>query len=146
MMILNSLHNFMVPDLNLQQLKLHLNILSSNLPQSSIAYDLSSIVEFIKTLSPIQKALIPQVHCLVLLILVMPATNATSERSFSALRSVKTFLRTTMTQLRLNNSMILFVHSNLTDKINLVELHVGNEFIRGSEHRQTLFGKFMLTN
>ena len=84
-------------DLNLQQLKLHLNILSSNLPQSSIAYDLSSIVEFIKKLSPIQKALIPQVHCLVSLILVMPATNATSERSFSALRRVKTFLRTTMT-------------------------------------------------
>ena len=73
-------------DLNLQQLKLHLNILSSNLPQSSIAYYLSSIVEFIKKLSPIQKALISQVHCLVSLILVMPATNATSERSFSALR------------------------------------------------------------
>ena len=118
-------------DLNLQQLKLHLNILSSILPQSSIAYDLSSIVEFIKKLSPIQKALIPQVHCLVSLVLVMPATNATSERSFSALRRVKTFLRTTMTQLQLNNAMILFVHRNLTDKINLVEL--GNEFIRGSE-------------
>ena len=72
----------------------------------------------------------------------MPATNATSERSFSALCRVKTFLRTTMTQLRLNNSMILFVLSNLTDKINLVEL--ANEFIRGSEHRQTLFGKFTL--
>ena len=56
-------------------------------------------------------SLIPQVHC-------------------------KTFLRTTMTQLRLNNSMILFVHSKLTDKINLVEL--GNEFIRGSEHRHCL--------
>ena len=39
-----------------------------------------------------------EVHCLVSLILVMPATNATSERSFSALRRVKTFLRTTMTQ------------------------------------------------
>ena len=74
-----------------------------------------------------------KVHCLVSLILVMPARNATSERSFSALRRVKTFLRTTMTQQRLNNSMILFVHSNLTDKINLVEL--ANEFIRGSEHR-----------
>ena len=49
------------------------------------------LVEFIKKLSPIQKALIPQVHCLVSLILVMPATNATSERSFSALRRVKTF-------------------------------------------------------
>ena len=87
------------------------------------------------------KVLISQVHCLVSLILVMPVTNATSERSFSALRRVKTFLRTTMTQLRLNN---LFVHSNLTDKINLVEL--GNEFIRSSEHRQTLFGKFTLTD
>ena len=33
----------------------------------------------------------------------LPATDATSERSFSALRRVKTYLRTTMIQQRLNN-------------------------------------------
>ena len=85
-----------------------------------------------------------QVHRLVSLILVMPATNATNERSFGALRRVKTFLHTTMTQLRLNNTMFFFVGCNLTYQINLVDL--GNEFIRGSEHRQTLFGKFTIAD
>ena len=36
-----------------------------------------------------------QILVLIRLILVMPATNATSEKSFSALRRVKTYLRTT---------------------------------------------------
>ena len=35
---------------------------------------------------------------LVKLILVMPATNALSERSYSALRRIKNYLRSTMTQ------------------------------------------------
>ena len=35
------------------------------------------------------------------ILLVIPATNATSERSFSALRRIKSYLRSTMTQDRL---------------------------------------------
>ena len=46
-----------------------------------------------------------QTHCseivtLVKLILVLPATNATSKRTFSALRTVKSYLRATMGQER----------------------------------------------
>lgn len=39
------------------------------------------------------------------LLLVMPATNVTSERSFSTLRRIKTYLQTTMSQERLNYLM-----------------------------------------
>ena len=35
--------------------------------------------------------------------IVLPATNAVSERCASALRRVKTYLRTTMSQTKLNN-------------------------------------------
>ena len=45
----------------------------------------------------------------------MPATIAISERSFSVLKRVKTYLRTTMTQRRLNQLMLLHVHTNKTD-------------------------------
>ena len=47
------------------------------------------------------KAFFPQVTRLVHLLLVIPATSATAERSFSSLRKIKTYLRTTMKQERL---------------------------------------------
>ena len=73
------------------------------------------------------------------LILVMPATNSTSERSFSALRRVKTYLRSTMGQQRLNDLILLHVHKEITDSLNLKE--VINNFVN-SEHRLQIFGKF----
>ena len=63
------------------------------------------------------------------LVLVTPTTNATSERSFSALRLVKTYLRSTITQNRLNNLMALAVHKETTDNLDLLE--VANVFIVG---------------
>ena len=77
------------------------------------------------------------------LVLIMPATNAVSERSFSCLRHLKSYLRATMSQSRLNNVMVLHVHKNLTDKLSLVD--IGNDFISGSSHRESLFGKFLQT-
>ena len=49
-----------------------------------------------------------------------------SERSFSTLR------RSTMTQVRLNNAMLLHIYSNMTESLNLID--IGNDFIIGSEH------------
>ena len=56
------------------------------------------------------------------LILVMPATNATSERSFSALCRLKTWLRATDTQQRLNWCMVLHAHKDRTDKLEITDL------------------------
>ena len=72
------------------------------------------------------------------LILVMPATNASSERSFSTLRRVKTYLRATMNQDRLNYLMLLHVHKEKTDELDLKTLI--NEFIT-SDHRSNIFAK-----
>ncbi|KAI0231102.1 hypothetical protein LSAT2_018529, partial [Lamellibrachia satsuma] len=58
------------------------------------------------------------------LILVMPATNASSKRSFSALRRIKTYLRTTMA--RLNHLMLLYVHKDKTSVLCMVE--IANDF------------------
>ena len=57
----------------------------------------------------------------------MPATNAISERSFSALITVKTYLRTTMTHRRLNHLMLLHVHKDKADNIDLKE--ISNDFV-----------------
>ena len=77
------------------------------------------------------------------LVLVMPATNASSERFFSALQRVKSYLQATMTQTRLN-IMILHFHKSLTDQMNLVD--IGNEFVHESSHREGLLGKFVPTD
>ena len=68
------------------------------------------IIECIKTLSTAQRSMISEVITLVDLLLVMPASNATSERSFSALRWIKSYYRSIMTQQRLNSLIILHVH------------------------------------
>lgn len=76
--------------------------------------------------------------------MVLPATNAVSERSFSALRHVKTFLRSTMNQDRLNHLTVLHVHKTLTDTMDLIE--VVNEFVTGSEHQLAMFGNFVTSD
>lgn len=82
--------------------------------------------------------LLSQVTKLVRLLLVMPATNAQSKPSFSAVRRIKSYLRTTMTQQHLNHLMLLYVHRDYTDRLNLVD--VANDFIAGNEHRREVFG------
>ena len=74
------------------------------------------------------------------LILVMPATNAASERSFSAMRRLKTYLRSTMRQSRLNHIMLLNINKQKIDDLDINT--VADEFVRGSEHRLRFFGKF----
>ena len=49
------------------------------------------------------QALFPQLVKLMQLLLIVPATSASAERSFSCLRRVKTWLRSTRTQDRLNS-------------------------------------------
>lgn len=70
---------------------------------------------YFSSLSGGQRALMSEVSLLMQLVLVMPATKATSERSFSALWRVKTYLRSTMLQERLNYLMLLHVHSDKTN-------------------------------
>ena len=93
-------------------------------------YNIFDIKKYFLTLSPGKLSLLSNVKLLMQLILVMPATNACSERSFSALRRIKTYLRATMKQDRLNYLMLLHVHKSVI-----------NEFIGSSDHRSNIFVK-----
>ena len=53
--------------------------------------DLRSIIEHLRAFSEVQKSLISEVIKLLKLILVLPATNATSECVFSMFRLVKSY-------------------------------------------------------
>lgn len=77
---------------------------------------------------------------LIKLILTIPASAATAERSFSALRRSKTYLRSTMTQKRLTHMMILHVHKSMTAKIDLKL--IAKEFVSRTSQRKSTFGNF----
>ena len=74
------------------------------------------------------------------ILMVMPVTNAVSERSASALHRVKTYLRITMDQSQLNHLLILHIHKERTNELSLENCL--NEFVAGSEHSLSLFGHF----
>ena len=73
------------------------------------------------------KATLSEVHKLLWLYLTFPLTSTAAERTFSALRRLLTYLRSTMMEKRLNNCLLLHIHKDVTDSIDLVE--IAKEFI-----------------
>ena len=98
-------------------------------------------LHILSELSVVERTAFSGVWSILQLLLVLPATNATSERSYSALRRVKTYLRSTMTQERLNNLMVLHVHKDEVDRLELER--VAHEFVSGREGRLRMFGSFL---
>ncbi len=108
--------------------------------QESSAREVSirEVGRVLRELSTAEKGALSCIWRVMQLVMVMPATNATSERSFSALRRIKTYLRTNMTQQRLNHLMMLHVHKTSTDSLDLMQ--VAREFVAGREGRLRVFG------
>lgn len=101
----------------------------ANLSKSAIA-SVEQFVSFVEPRSP----LFPQLNHLARLLILMPGSNAVSERSFSAMKRVKTAYRSSMGQLRLNSLMLLHVHTRITDNINIDS--VIDAFVDGHERRK----------
>ena len=127
-------------DFTPSDLTAQLEILTSAFVSSTEKPTLPTIKAHIVSLSPAQRASISEVCTVLKLIMVMPATNAVSERSASVLRGVKTYLCATMSQLRLNNLLILHAHNDRTD--DLVISSCLNEFVRNNKHSVGIFGEF----
>ena len=91
--------DFYTEDLSRSQLKAQLPLLRHSVQEaqetSSHEMNMKDIVSALAGLSSAEKVTLSSLLTAVKLLLVMPATNPTSERSFSALRHVKTYLRTT---------------------------------------------------
>ena len=120
------------------QLKIQLESLSCSFKDhSSNDVSLGDVVNHLRLLTQGQRLLLDQIMKLAQYCLVMPASNATSERSFSAMRRIKTYLRNSMTQNRLNHTMCINVHSEKVDSIDLKFLL--NEFIDTNDRRKQIF-------
>ena len=86
------------------------------------------------------RCLFSQVEKLFRLLLVCPATSCDAERTFSAVRRLKTWLRSNLKQSRINSIPICHVHKDMLDSISRED--VVAEFISRTQTRRKPFGNF----
>ena len=139
----NIIVDFYRSDTDRNALKVQLETLSASSDQvmgDTNDVRLSDVLEFFRQLLKSMLGMFLEVVTLIKLLFVMPATNASSERTFSALRLIKTYLRRTVTQTRLNCVMVLHVHKERKDLLELGS--VANDFISENERRLCIYRKF----
>ena len=100
---------------------------------------LRTLAEVFNTM-PSSKIMFSEVACLLQLVLTIPITTATAECTFSALRHLKTFLRTSMLQPCLNHCMLPFIHKDRTDQVDLTT--IAKDFIAVNDRQRFYFGEF----
>ena len=74
------------------------------------------------------------------LYLFIPVSSDTVERTFSALQRVKSYLRSTLTQERLNHLILLNTHKDLLDEISIE--YIAKDFVSKIDTRKNYFGNF----
>jgi hypothetical protein len=84
--------------------------------------NLSEATSVLKSMHPGVLAMFKQVETLVRILLLYPVSSCEAERSFSCLRRLKTWLRNSMTQKRLNSLAVCHVHQLWLDKVNVTEV------------------------
>ena len=102
----------------------------------------SSVINYVKYKTGVQADFYSEIIVSLKLYLVSPATNAVGERPTSAMRRIKNCLRSAMSQERLNHSILLSIHKEKTDDINLK--NIANVFCEASEERRPTFGIFVM--
>jgi len=112
---------------------------SQGLPRLTVTR-ISTISDIIVNV-PIAREMFSEIVRLLRLYLTIPVTTATAERSFSSLRRIKTYLRSTMTEQRLNNILLLHAHKEMMDALNLTE--IARLFVSCNARRVEFFGNFV---
>ena len=132
-------------DLDLDRLAVQLHMLPDLLGTANVEHKLgirkvTSVGTQIFNASPHSKQMLQQVDRLLRIYLTVPMASATAERSFSALRRLKNYLRTTMTQKRLNHLIVMHIHKERTDQLDLSS--IAKEFASVNERRKSYFGSW----
>ena len=86
----------------------------------------------------ISKEMLSEVLKLLKVFYTIPVTTSSVERTFSALRRFMIYLRSTVSQPRLNHMMLLYIHKEKTDEIDNVS--TAKNFIMENERRRHYFG------
>ena len=134
-------------DLNLDRLRIQLCMLPDLLRTANEEHELGvkkvtsigTIVELFNTCS-YSKTMLREVSRLLRIFLTVPMASATAEKSFSALRRLKNYLRTTMSQKRLNHLILLHTHKDRTDLLEISD--IARQFVSVNERRENYFGSW----
>ena len=125
-------------DFDANTLKSQMKIFSNMFPvDKKTSYD--DLIAHFMQLKPEMKTFISEVCKVMELIMVLPASNAGAERSFSRMKNVKTRLRTRMKAKRLNHFMIMGIYKDKVDKLDLEK--IAEKFIKRNENQQKVFRK-----
>jgi len=124
-----------------RRLQLHRDIFVDHAKSSNIELeDFRSVLQLLQGKDDNKVSLIPLIPefvKLVKLVLCIPVSTCTAERSFSGLRRLKTYLRSTMLQERLNHLAVMSCHSNVVSNLNCDDLI--DEFVRKAPVRMNTF-------
>jgi len=124
-------------DFDEQKLTLHREMIFEIASVRNINFNcLGDVVKFLQD-NPEISDLVPEYKKLLRVLLTIPATSCTNERSFSRLKLLKTYLRSTMLQKRLNNLSILYTYQDLVDNIDMEKLM--DVFIKKTNIRASTF-------
>jgi len=91
-------------------------------------------------MEPNVRCMFPAVEKLQRLLSISPASSCEAERSFSALRRLKTRLRSTISQVRLNHDVICHIHRNILSELSCQD--ITKEFVRSSDARCVCLAKY----
>jgi hAT family C-terminal dimerisation region len=119
---------------NLKSLKIQLSMFRTKHPVKSLLEAQKTFQDMV----PEVRSLFSDVEQLIRLMLICPVSSCTAERSFSALRRLKNWLRSTMGQQRLNAVAVCHIHKSVLDELDLKQLAA--EFSQRSDIRRGIFG------
>ncbi|XP_052295941.1 uncharacterized protein LOC107178787 isoform X4 [Citrus sinensis] len=121
-------------DVDKMNLKIQLEHYEYNVVQHPEFKSLSTISDLSQWLVSTRKATIfPLVYRIIVLVLTLPVSTATTERSFSAMRIVKTRLRNKMEDEFLTDSLIMYIEREIAEKLSIES--IVNEFRDMKERR-----------
>ncbi|KAK0153293.1 Zinc finger MYM-type protein 1 [Merluccius polli] len=123
--------------IDIASLGLQLRMLGG-LTKEQAFHSVKELAQFVSALHPQTRGLFSELEKLIHLCLCLPVSTACSERSFSALRRLKTWLRSTVTQRRLTHMALLHVHKDILDDLDL-QVHI-DDFISRTPERKSTFG------
>ncbi|XP_066337766.1 uncharacterized protein [Miscanthus floridulus] len=117
-------------DIDAKELYMELKFLQDFIPEERMGP--IEILRFLK-----EHGCFPNATIAYRVLLTIPVTVASAERSFSKLKLLKTYLRSTMTQERLNDLAIIALEGELLEKIDYE--HIIEDFISKNTKRMMLF-------
>lgn len=134
---LSEIINFEKLENDLNELPVHIKLYNKEEEKS-----VSTVAQICEVLNHREssKECLTELHKLLKFYLTVPMGSATAERSFSAMRRIKSWLRATMSANSLNNKMFSSLHKDRMDNVNIEK--IAKEFISVNEKRRNYFGTF----